>query len=48
MWTPEHRERQKAQAAKRKRYPSDLTDEKWLLLATPDASTGSNGAAARE
>lgn len=32
MWTPEHRARQKAQAAKRKRYPSDLTDEEWLLL----------------
>lgn len=32
MWTPEHRARQKALAAKRKRYPSDLTDEEWLLL----------------
>jgi hypothetical protein len=32
MRTPEHRGRQKVQAAKRKRYPSDLTDEEWLLL----------------
>lgn len=32
MWTDEHRARALAQAKKRKRYPSDLTDEKWIAI----------------
>lgn len=43
MWTPEHRERQKALAAKRKRYPSDLTDEEWLLLQPLMPAPGRTG-----
>lgn len=33
MWTQEHRQRARIKEKKVKRYPSDLTDEEWQLIA---------------